>query len=44
MVKEINYKLSRTTLFKEISTDKGMTYDHEGIDVLCWEIDLYLFL
>ena len=40
MIKEINYELLRTMMIEEISTDKGMTYDQEGMDVLCWEIDL----
>ena len=40
MIKKINYKLLTITMVKEISTDKGMTYDQKGIDVLCWEIDL----
>jgi hypothetical protein len=40
MIKEINYELSRITMVNEISTNKGMICDQEGIDVLCWEIDL----
>jgi hypothetical protein len=40
MIKEINYELSRITMVNEISTNKRMISDQEGIDVLCWEIDL----